>query len=75
MPLDPGASAEVRLTFHADLASYTLAQGHRIVEPGALELRLAASSGDVRHRVSLTLTGAERTVDHRRRLLCEVRAK
>jgi Arc/MetJ family transcription regulator len=57
------------------LASYTLAQGHRIVEPGALELRLAASSGDVRHRVSLTLTGAERTVDHRRRLVCEVRVK
>ncbi|MFE2427252.1 glycoside hydrolase family 3 N-terminal domain-containing protein [Streptomyces sp. NPDC059373] len=75
VPLDPGASAEVRFTFHADLASYTLAQGHRIVEPGALELRLAASSGDVRHRVPLTLTGEERTVDHRRRLVCEVQVK
>ncbi|MDX6347359.1 MAG: beta-xylosidase [Streptomyces sp.] len=75
VPLDPGASAEVRFTFHADLASYTLAQGHRIVEPGVLELRLAASSGDVRRRVALTLTGAERTVDHRRRLVCEVQVK
>jgi beta-xylosidase len=75
VPLDPGASAEVRFTFHADLASYTLAQGHRIVEPGVLELRLAASSGDVRRRVALTLTGEERTVDHRRRLVCEVQVK
>lgn len=77
VPLDAGASAEVRFTFHADLASYTVAPGRRIVEPGALELRLAASSGEsaVRHRVPLTLTGGERAVDHRRRLVCEVQVK
>jgi beta-xylosidase len=75
--LDPGACAEVRFTFHADLASYTLRAGQRIVEPGALELRLAASGGEagVRHAVPLTLTGDERTVDHRRRLVCEVNVK
>jgi beta-xylosidase len=73
--LDPGATAEVCFTFHADLASYTVREGLRIVEPGALELRLAASSVDVRHTVPLTLTGEERVVDHRRRLACEVQVK
>ncbi|WP_413799143.1 glycoside hydrolase family 3 N-terminal domain-containing protein [Streptomyces iranensis] len=78
VPLRPGESAEVHFTFHADLASYPLgADGTRVVEPGALELRLASSSADsgVRHTVPLTLTGPERTVDHRRRMVCEVRVK
>ncbi|MCW2869182.1 MAG: glycosyl hydrolase, partial [Streptomyces oryziradicis] len=65
VPLGPGATAGVRFTFHADLASYTVREGLRIVEPGALELRLATSSVDVRHTVQLTLTGGERAVDHR----------
>ncbi|WNE96425.1 glycoside hydrolase family 3 N-terminal domain-containing protein [Streptomyces luomodiensis] len=78
VPLRPGESAEVHFTFHADLASYPLgADGTRVVEPGALELRLASSSADsaVRHTVPLRLTGPERTVDHRRRLVCEARLK
>jgi beta-xylosidase len=75
VPLDPGATAGVRFTFHADLASYTVREGLRIVEPGALELRLATSSVDVRHTVQLTLTGGERAVDHRRHLTCEVQVK
>ncbi|MEU9965479.1 beta-xylosidase/alpha-l-arabinosidase [Streptomyces malaysiensis] len=78
VPLGPGESAEVHFTFHADLASYPLgADGTRVVEPGALELRLASSSADsgVRHTVPLRLTGPERTVDHRRRMVCEVRVK
>ncbi|MFD8384774.1 glycoside hydrolase family 3 N-terminal domain-containing protein [Streptomyces sp. NPDC059679] len=78
VPLAPGESAEVHFTFHADLASYPGApDGGRIVGPGPLELRLAASSADadVRHTVPLTLTGPERAVDHRRRLVCEVEVK
>ncbi|MER7875082.1 glycoside hydrolase family 3 N-terminal domain-containing protein [Streptomyces solisilvae] len=78
VPLGPGESAEVHFTFHADLASYPLgADGTRVVEPGALELRLASSSADsgARHTVPLRLTGPERTVDHRRRMVCEVRVK
>ncbi|MES4901769.1 MULTISPECIES: glycoside hydrolase family 3 N-terminal domain-containing protein [unclassified Streptomyces] len=78
VPLDPGESAEVHFTFHADLASYPYApDGGRIVAPGPLELRLAASSADadVRHTVPLTLTGPERAVDHRRRLVCAVEVK
>ncbi|WP_458086092.1 beta-xylosidase/alpha-l-arabinosidase [Streptomyces malaysiensis] len=78
VPLGPGESAEVHFAFHADLASYPLgADGTRVVEPGALDLRLASSSADsgVRHTVPLRLTGPERTVDHRRRMVCEVRVK
>ncbi|GGV30742.1 beta-glucosidase [Kitasatospora herbaricolor] len=72
VPLSAGEARRVRFRFHADLASFTGRAGRRIVEPGALELRLAASSTDVRHTVRLDLTGPERTVDHRRRLICDV---
>jgi beta-xylosidase len=68
--LEPGQAAEVVFDFHADLASYTVRPGERIVEPGAVELRLAASSSDVRHTVPLALTGPERTVGFDRRMTC-----
>ncbi|MER5441177.1 fibronectin type III-like domain-contianing protein [Streptomyces sp. NPDC002790] len=75
VPLDPGASAEVHATFPADLAAYTGADGRRVVEPGALELRVAASSEHVHHTVPLTLTGPVREVGHDRRMRCELRVK
>ncbi|WP_306316509.1 MULTISPECIES: glycoside hydrolase family 3 N-terminal domain-containing protein [unclassified Streptomyces] len=75
VPLDPGAAAEVHATFPADLAAYTGADGRRVVEPGALELRVAASSEHVHHTVPLTLTGPVREVGHDRRLRCELRVK
>ncbi|WP_409056768.1 beta-glucosidase [Streptomyces sp. SYP-A7185] len=75
VPLPPGGSAEVHATFHADLASYTASDGLRVVEPGALELRVAASSATVHHRVPLTLTGPERVVGHERRMRCETKVK
>ncbi len=66
--LAPGEAAEVRATVPADLASFTGRDGHRIVEPGELELRFSASSTDARLTARLELTGPVRTVDHRRRL-------
>ncbi|WP_329113448.1 beta-glucosidase [Streptomyces sp. NBC_01465] len=75
VPLDAGASAEVHATFPADLAAYTGADGRRVVEPGALELRIAASSAEVHHTVPLTLTGPVREVGHERRMRCEMRVK
>ncbi|MFJ5776697.1 glycoside hydrolase family 3 N-terminal domain-containing protein [Streptomyces sp. NPDC093094] len=69
--LAPGASARVVFRFHADLSSFTDARGRRIVEPGELELRLAASTTDVRHRTVFRLTGPERLPGTDRRLLCE----
>ncbi|MFF1925190.1 glycoside hydrolase family 3 N-terminal domain-containing protein [Streptomyces sp. NPDC058221] len=73
VPLDAGQEARVRFRVHTDLVSFTGVSGRRVVEPGALELRLAASSAasDVRHTVRLRLTGPERTLDHRRRLVCD----
>lgn len=73
VPLDAGQEARVRFRFHADLVSFTGIGGRKVVEPGALELRLATSSGaeDIRHTVRLRLTGPERTLDHRRRLVCD----
>lgn len=75
VPLDAGASADVHATFPADLAAYTGADGRRVVEPGALELRVSASSEHVHHTVPLTLTGGEREVGHERRMRCEMRVK
>ena len=71
--LGAGEAARVRFRFHADLVSFTGVGGRRVVEPGDIELRLAASSAasDIRHTVRLRLTGAERTVDHHRRLVCD----
>ncbi|WP_103545467.1 beta-glucosidase [Streptomyces sp. SM1] len=65
--LDPGEARRIHVTVPADVASFTGRAGHRIVEPGALELRLAASSTDARLTANVTLTGPERRVDHTRR--------
>nr|WP_203665174.1 glycoside hydrolase family 3 N-terminal domain-containing protein [Streptomyces parvus] len=68
LDLGPGQAARVRATVPADLASFTGRDGHRIVEPGDLELRLSASSDDPRLTARVTLAGPVRTVDHTRRL-------
>ncbi|WP_433894761.1 beta-glucosidase family protein [Streptomyces sp. CA-111067] len=68
LPLAAGEAARVRVTVPADLASFTGRDGQRAVEPGDLELRLGASSSDLRLTVSCTLTGPVRRLDHTRRL-------
>jgi beta-xylosidase len=68
LDLEPGEARRVRVTVPADLASFTGRDGRRVVEPGELEVRLAASGADVRLFANITLTGAERHVDHTRRL-------
>jgi beta-xylosidase len=73
VPLRPGEAARVSFIVSADLASFTGRHGHRVVEPGDLELRLAASSMDTRETVHVRLTGDERAVDHRRTLITRVR--
>ncbi|MFI1757948.1 beta-glucosidase [Streptomyces sp. NPDC020571] len=66
--LEPGEARRLRAVVPADLASFTGRDGRRVVEPGELELRLAASSADPRLIARVTLTGAERHLDHTRRL-------
>ena len=70
--LEPGQAKLVTFGVHADLASFTGRAGHRVVEPGDLELRLGASSVDSRHVAPVRLVGPERTVDHHRRLTSDV---
>ncbi|MFI2424399.1 glycoside hydrolase family 3 N-terminal domain-containing protein [Streptomyces sp. NPDC018955] len=66
--LEPGEIRRLSVTVPADVASFTGRDGRRIVEPGELEVRVAASSADPRLTARLVLTGAERHVDHTRRL-------
>lgn len=72
LELAAGESARVAFRFHADLSAFTDREGRRIVEPGALELRLGASSADVREVGRVRLTGDVREVGVERRLHCEV---
>ncbi|WP_374199247.1 beta-glucosidase [Streptomyces sp. ISL-44] len=75
IPLAPGQSARVVFRFDAELAGFCGTAGHRIVEPGGLELRLAASSGAVRHTWWVRVTGDERRLDGIRMLRCPVRTE
>ncbi|WP_262056201.1 glycoside hydrolase family 3 N-terminal domain-containing protein [Streptomyces sp. STR69] len=75
LELAPGEASRVTFRFHADLSAFTDRSGRRVVEPGALELRLAASSADVRHTARLTLRGPERVLGTDRRLLCETEVR
>ncbi|MPY64245.1 glycosyl hydrolase [Streptomyces spongiae] len=68
--LAAGEARQVTFRFHADLSAFTGRTGRRIVEPGVLELRLSASSADVRHTTRLTLTGPERVLGPDRVLRC-----
>ncbi|MFE1320787.1 glycoside hydrolase family 3 N-terminal domain-containing protein [Kitasatospora phosalacinea] len=71
--LEPGEQTRVLIDVPADLASFTGRDGRRIVEPGALELRIAASSTDVRLTADTRLEGPVRTLDHTRRLHADIR--
>ncbi|MFI9763228.1 glycoside hydrolase family 3 N-terminal domain-containing protein [Streptomyces sp. NPDC051963] len=71
LDLAPGDAARVTFHFHTDLSSFTDRSGQRVVEPGALELRLGPSSAHTRHAAHLQLTGPKRTLGPDRRLRCE----
>ena len=75
VPLAAGESATVTFEVPADLSVFTGRDGNKIVEPGLLELRLGASSADVRMRALVELTGHTRVVDHTRKMHCEVKEK
>jgi beta-glucosidase len=62
----------VVIGLHADLTSYTGRAGRRQVDPGEVELRVGASSADIRQTFKLTLTGPRREVGFDRVLLPEI---
>ena len=60
--LEPGERTRVRFELSADLASFTGRDLVRIVEPGSVELRVGASSTDIREVVRLEMVGSSRQV-------------
>ncbi|WP_209648673.1 beta-glucosidase family protein [Kibdelosporangium banguiense] len=60
--LSPGETVTLRMELHADLTSYTGRSGQRQVDPGDVELRVGASSADIRETVRMTLEGPRRQV-------------
>jgi beta-glucosidase-like glycosyl hydrolase len=61
--LEAGAAARVSFTVHADRTSFTGRDLRRVVETGAVELQVGASSDDLRLVASLELTGVPRVVE------------
>jgi beta-glucosidase len=57
-----GESSRVRFTLHADLTSFTGRDLVRLVEPGEVELRVGASSTDLRAVLPVELVGSTRQV-------------
>lgn len=55
-------SQTVVIDLHADLTCYTGRSGRRQVDPGDVELRVGASSADIRAALRLTLTGPRREI-------------
>ena len=70
--LAPGETKQVEFALHADLTSFTGRAGRRIVEPGAVQLWVGASSTDIRTTLELTVTGGRREVGFDRVLTAEV---
>jgi beta-xylosidase len=60
--LDPNESARIAITASADLTAFTGLGGTMIVEPGAVELRVARSAGDIHTTIALDLVGTVREV-------------
>jgi beta-glucosidase len=60
--LEPGDISSVVLRLSADLTSYTGRAGQRVVDTGPVELRVGASSEDVRACLELEMTGRRRVI-------------
>ena len=52
----------MRFVLHADLTSFTGRDLYRLVEPGSVELRVGASSADIRAVMPVELVGPVRQV-------------
>jgi beta-xylosidase len=66
--LEAGECRRVRFAMHADLTSFTGRDLIRVVEPGTVELRIGASSADIRAVLPFELVGTCRTVGAERTL-------
>jgi len=73
--LEAGETVEVLFHLHADLTSFIGIEGDRIVEPGAVELRVARSSTDVHAAVRRRIVGAERRLGADRELVAAIETR
>jgi beta-xylosidase len=71
--LAPGETRVAHLRLHADLASYTGRAGRRQVDPGDVELRVGASSADIRGTLRAVMTGPRRETGYDRVLQPDIR--
>lgn len=55
--LSPGEKALLTFTVPVDMLNFTRRDGKRIVEPGEFEIRIGASSGDIRGTVTVNVSG------------------
>ena len=60
VPLGPGEARRVTFTVPTDMLAFTGPEGVRVVEPGAHELMVGASSADIRLQARVEVTGARR---------------
>ncbi|WP_248146008.1 beta-glucosidase family protein [Microbacterium aoyamense] len=73
VPLAAGESARVSFNVSADMTAFTGRDSMRIVEPGAIELRLGASSTDIRASLGVQIEGPVRTVGFDRHMTTSAR--
>jgi beta-glucosidase len=62
VPLEVGERRRATFMIPSDVLSFTGLDGKRIVEPGAVEIKIGASSADIRLEATVTLIGETRTV-------------
>jgi beta-xylosidase len=72
LDIEPGDAKQVRFDVPAAVTSFIGPDLSRIVEPGEIELRLGASSADIRFTASLTMTGPQLVQDSTRERHCRV---
>jgi beta-glucosidase len=70
--LEPGQQRTATITLHADLTAYTGRAGQRQVDPGRVELRVGASSADIRACLGVDMVGSRRVVGFDRVMRPEV---
>ncbi|MEL4013950.1 glycoside hydrolase family 3 N-terminal domain-containing protein [Dryocola clanedunensis] len=73
--LQAGESAELTFNVPTDMLNFTRRDGQRVVEPGEFEIRVGASSGDIRSRDVVNVEGEIHVLQGHWRMVshCEVK--
>lgn len=71
--LEPGESRRVTFDIHSDLMSFTGEDLRRVVEPGEVQIRVGASSADIRLEAKVQMTGVTAFTSPDREMVTHVR--